>query len=161
MQQSMTPLLGQACRIFLALAYPEGPASIPAKKLLYYDLPADESIASFLPPAACAVGVCQELRGEHGTPCGYDLRLGSSSFAHLKLRLQLVKHDSHSTWVYMVDTHDAFSRDTRFPPPDHPDAKQWLLMQCANRLLKEKIEAAFEQHGLATLNSLLRDELQR
>jgi hypothetical protein len=60
----------------------------------------------------------------------------------------------------MVDTHDAFCKESRFPPPDHPDAKQWLLLQSANRLLKEKIEAAFEQDGLTTLNSMLRDELQ-
>ena len=160
MQQLTTPLLSQACRIFLGLAYPEGPSTIPAKKRAYFDLPADQPVSAFLPPAACAVGVCQELRGLSGSPCGYDFRLGSSGFAHLKLRLQPVEQNGHWTWVFMVDTHDAFSKETRFPPPDHPDAKQWLLMQNANRLLKEKIEAAFEQNGLATLNSLLREELQ-
>jgi hypothetical protein len=160
MQQLTTLALGQACRIFMALAYPEGLSSIPAQKRLYFDLPADQPVTAFLPPAACAVGVGQELRGETGTPCGYDLRLGSAGFAHLKLRLQLVKLNSHSTWVYMVDTHDAFSKESRVPPQNHPDAKQWLAMQNANRVLKEKIEAAFEQDGLATLNSLLREELR-
>ena len=53
-----------------------------------------------------------------------------------------------------------FWGDERAVPPDHPDAKQWLLMQTANRVLKEKIEAAFEHNGLTTLNSMLRDELQ-
>jgi hypothetical protein len=160
MQQLTTQLLGQACRIFMALAYPEGPSSIPAKKRIYFDLPADQPITAFVPPAACALGVCQELRGDTGTPCGYDLRLGSAAFAHLKLRLQQVMQNSHCTWVFMVDTHDAFSRECRVPPADHPDAKQWLLMQNANRVLKEMIEAAFERSGLATLNSLLREELQ-
>src|SRR5207244_1358123 len=115
---------------------------------------------AFLPPAACAVGVCQELRGETGVHCGYELRLGSSSFPHLKLRLQLVQHGGKPIWVYMVNTHDAFSKESRLPPPDHPEAKKWLLLQTANRLLKEKIEADFEKSGLTTLNSLLREELQ-
>lgn len=160
MQQLTTPLLSQACRIFMTLAYPEGPATIPAKKRLYFDLPGDQPVAAFLPPAACAVGVCQELRNETGSPCGYDLRLGSSGFAHLKLRVQQIANNSRAMLVYMVDTHDAFSKESRVPPPDHPDAPQWVALQSANRLLKEKIEAAFEQNGLATMNSLLRDNLQ-
>jgi hypothetical protein len=160
MQPLTTTLLGQACRLFLALAYPSGSPSIPAKKRLYFELPPDQPLSAFVPPAVCAAGVCQELRGASGTPCGYELRLGSSGFAHLKLRVQPVQHRDGQTWVFMVDTHDAFSKDSRFPPPDHPDAKQWLLMQTANRVLKEKIEAAFEQNGLTTLNSMLREELQ-
>lgn len=160
MQQLTTPLLSQACRLFLSLAYPEGPTAIPPKKRFYYDLAADQPVAAFLPPAACAAGVCQELRNESGTTCGYDLRLGSSGFAHLKLRVQQITHNNAAILVYMVDTHDAFSKESRVPPPEHPDAKQWLAMQNANRALKEKIEAAFELHGLATMNSLLRDNLQ-
>jgi hypothetical protein len=160
MQQLTTQLLGQACRIFMALAYPEGLTSMPAKKQPYFDLPADQPVSAFLPPAACAQGMCQELRDASGVSCGYDFRLGSAGFPHLKLRLQRVEQGSDSVWVYMVDTHDAFSKECRFPPPDHPDAKQWLQLQDANRALKEQIEAAFEQNGLATLNSLLRQELR-
>jgi hypothetical protein len=159
MQQLTTPLLGQACRIFMAISYPDGPSSVPAKKRAYFDLPPDQPITAFLPPAPGAVGVCQELCNERGEPCRYDFRLGSSGFPHLKLRLQLVKQNCHSLWVFMVDTHDSFSKESRFPPPDHPDAPQWLRMQSDNRLLKERIEAAFEQNGLATLNSILRGEL--
>ena len=106
------------------------------------------------------MGVCQELRNEMGMLHCYDFRLGSSGFPHLKLRLQLVKIHDNATWVYMVDTHDAFSRGSPIPPPDHPDAKPWMLLQKANRILKEKIEVAFEQNGLATVNSILRKELQ-
>ena len=40
-------------------------------------------------------------------------------------------------------------------------AKFALEMQKANRALKERIEAAFEQNGLATMNSLLRGGLQQ
>ena len=158
MQPLTTSLLGQACRIFLTLAYPEGPASIPAKKRVYYDLPADQPAANFLPPAASAVGVCQELRTD--TAPGYELRLGSSGFPHLKLRFQHMNANGKGTWVFLVDTHDAFSKESRFPPPGHPDAEQWLAMQHNNRVLKEKIELALEEQGLTTLNSILRGDLK-
>jgi hypothetical protein len=161
MQQLTTSMLGQACRIFMALAYPDGLSSIAAKKRVYYDLPPDQPVSAFLPPAACAVGVCQEARGDGGATTGYDLRLGSSGFAHLKLLVRLITQNCQPTWVFMVDTHDAFSKESRFPPPDHPDAQPWLAMQCVNRTLKEKIEAAFEQNGLLTLNSMLREQLKQ
>src|SRR5438067_13307431 len=109
MQQLTNLLLARACRIFMALAYPEGLSSIPAKKRPYFDLPAEQPATAFLPPAACAVGVGQEVRGDNGTLCGYDLRLGSAGFPHLKLRVQLVMLNSHFAWVYLVDTPDDFS----------------------------------------------------
>jgi hypothetical protein len=156
MQELTTNLLAQACRIFMGHAYPEGVSAIPEKKRVYYDITAAQPVSAYLPPAACAQGICQESRSENGTLCGYAIRLGSSGFPHLKLRLQLVNLNNIPTWVFMVDTHDAFSKDHMFPPPDHPDAKSWLLMQKNNRILKEKIETAFEQDGLATANSILR-----
>jgi len=160
MQQLTTQLLSRVCRIFLELAYPEGPATIPVKKRLYFEIPGDQSIEAFLPPSACAVGVCQTRKGDTGELCGYDFRLGSIDFQHLKLRLQLVNVNNVATLVAMVDTHDAFSKDASCPPAEHPDAKVWLEMQKANRALKEKIEAAFEQNNVATFNSILRDELK-
>ncbi len=63
-------------------------------------------------------------------------------------------------WVFMVDTHDGFSTNHRFPPANHPDAQAWLILQNNNRILKEKIEAGFEQEGIATMNSVLRRDLQ-
>jgi hypothetical protein len=160
MEQLTTPLLAKACRIFLALAYPVGPESIPAKKRYYQELPEDKPVGDFLPPAACASGICQTLTGDHGALVGYALRLGSSGFPHLKLQMRHLMQNNQAAIVFMVDTHDAFSKENRVPPADHPDAPQWLELQKANRALKEKIEAAFEQHGLATLNSILRDDLE-
>jgi hypothetical protein len=159
MQQLTTHLLSRVCRIFLELAYPEGPSTIPVKKRLYFDIPSEQPIEAFLPPSAGAVGVCQARSGDTGELCGYDFRLGSSHFQHLKLRLQLVNVNNVATWVAMVDTHDAFSKDTSCPPADHPDAQVWLQIQNANRALKQKIEAAFEQNNVATFNSILRDGL--
>ncbi len=158
MQSLTTPLLGRACRIFLSLAYADGPDSIPAKKRQYFDLPADQPLSSFLPPADGAAGICQEVRKD-GELCGYEFRLGSTSFPHLKLRVQNVEHNGQPALVFMVDTHDAFSKSSPHPPPNHPDAARWLEIQRVNRELKEKIEAALEANGLVTLNALLRGDL--
>src|SRR5438132_933428 len=100
MQELTTALLAKACRIFMGLAYPDGPTSIPEKKRLYYEIPLDQPVAAFLPPAACALGLCQESRSESGMLCGYALRLGSSGFPHLKMRLQLVNLNNHPIWVF-------------------------------------------------------------
>lgn len=156
-----SPLLRQACRLFLELAYPDGPQSIPERRRAYLDLPADERIGDFVPPAPAAAGIAKEIYRDSGDPCGFEFRLGSNHFPHLKLRLQEVEHNGQACWVFMVDTHDAFSKESRFPPPDHPDAERWLALQGLNRELKERIEAVFEQHGLTTVNALLRGDLER
>jgi hypothetical protein len=151
--------LRRACRIFLDLAYPGGPDTIPGKKRVYYDLPADRPVTDFLPGSPEAAEVCQVLSaGGKGTR-GYAFRLGSRHFPHLKLKTQLVDSTDTTTWVFTVDTHDAFSRDRAEPPPSHPDAGGWTALQSANRDLKEKIEQAFEAAGLTTFNSLLRGGL--
>jgi hypothetical protein len=160
MQPLTTSLLSRACRIFMDLAYPGGAATLPAKKRFYWEFADDTPITAYLPPAAEALGICQILRNKDEQPPGYEFRLGSSVFPHLKLRLQPVLKSGEYVWVCMVDTHDAFGRDARLPPPDHPDANQWLLLQETNQRLKERIETAFEQNGLATFNSILRDQLR-
>jgi hypothetical protein len=151
--------LRRACRIFLDTAYPGGPDTIPVKKRVYYDLPADRPSTDFLPPAAIAEEVCQTLCAAGQGKRGYALRLGSAHFAHLKLKVQMVDCNDSSAWVYVVDTHDAFSRASAEAPPAHPDAAAWAALQAANRDLKEKIERAFEAAGLTTFNSLLRGGL--
>ena len=128
MQPLTTSLLSRACRIFMDLAYPAGPASIPVKKRFYWELPGDKPITAYLPPAAEALGICQILPNKDGQPAGYEFRLGSSGFPHLKLRLQPVQHRGDHVWVAMVDTHDAFSREARRPPPEHPDAAPSALI---------------------------------
>jgi hypothetical protein len=142
----------------MQLAYPDGPDTIPANKRVYVDLPQAQPVTDFLPPAPAAVGIGQCLTSADGLPA-YSLRLGSAHFCHLKLKMQQVECHQRRAWVFMVDTHDAFSRASRFPPPHHPDAQAWNALQAGNRELKEKIERAFEQAGLVTFQSLLRDDL--
>jgi len=154
------PQFARACRAFLRLAYPEGPDSIPERKRVYFDLPGDLPAADFLPPAPVAEGVGQIISGPGGIR-GYSLRLGSATFPHLKLKLQLIDYNNGTGGVYMVDTHDAFSRESPQPPADHPDAAGWQALQAANRELKSKIEKALEEQGLMTLHGLLRGEVPK
>lgn len=152
------PLLARACRVFMRHAYPDGPETIPPKKRVYADLPETEPVENYLPPAPAAEEVGQVIFGANHGIRGYALRLGSARFPHLKLKLQLVDFNNSTAWVFMVDTHDAFSKSNFYPPPDHPDAAAWSALQTANRELKSCIETALEQEGLVTFHGLLRGE---
>ena len=153
-----TAVVARACRTFMALAYPGGPATIPEWKRVYFDLPLDRPVSDFLPPAPAAQGIVHAVQNPHGA-CGWAFRLGSARFPHLKLKLQLLDHKGAAMCVFMVDTHDAFSKDNPQPPADHPDAAAWLDLQRANRQLKEGIERALEAEGLVTFHGLLRSAL--
>ena len=156
MAELSATLLRQACRLFMDLSYPGGPATMPPKKRAYYEMDAARPLADYLPPSPAACGIVQELSNR----CGYDIRLGSAQFIHLKLRVLRMEHRGDRVWVFTVDTHDAFSRTSVAPPPDHPDAPAWLALQEANRQLKDRIEDEWEQAGLQTFKSMLRRDLE-
>jgi hypothetical protein len=139
-----TPLLGRACHIYLGIAYPDGDESIPSPRRFYYRISPEHSLEQILAPP-----LCQQIVGPEGEFRGYSLRLGSSVYPHLKLHI--IDCDRQATWVFTVETHDAWRLD-----PDHPDAAGWARLQEANRLLKERIENAWEAEGLLTFNGLLR-----
>jgi hypothetical protein len=140
MRNLTTALLGRACAIFLARAYPEG--TIPDGKRSYAQIEADQPLGPLLLPP-----VCQVLSAPSGGVRGYAFRLGSTVFPHLKL--QVVECDGGC--VFSVDTHDAIRLE-----PTHPDAERWAQVQATNRRLKEEIEHAWNGEGLLTFNELLR-----
>ncbi|HLN27665.1 MAG TPA: hypothetical protein VK395_07955 [Gemmataceae bacterium] len=148
--KGLTPaLFGRACRTFLKLAYPGGPTTITPAKLIFLEIPGDQSLEPLLVPP-----ICECLRTSGGGSRGYAFRLGSSIYPHLKL--QVISHDEGATCLFAVDTHDSLKLD-----PDHPDAAGWRKLQIANRGLKEQIERAWEIDGLPTFNGLLRRELDK
>lgn len=149
MTELTTALLGRACRIFLAQAYPGGPETMPAAKRRYLDLPPDAPLEPLLGPP-----VGQPLKTAEGRVRGYALRLGSTDFPHLKL--QAVNCNGGDGWVFAVDTHDAIPL-----APDDPDVERWRALQAANRRCKEAIELAWEADGLLTFQGLLRRETTR
>jgi hypothetical protein len=159
MAELTTSMLRQACRLFMELAYPGGVETIPPKKRVYYDIPADRPLKELLPPAADATGIAQEMCNRKDGVHGYEFRLGSAHFMHLKLRVQMVEHRGAPVCVFTVNTHDAFSRTSVQPPPEHPDAPRWLALQEANRQLKDLIEDKLEHAGFLTFKGLLRGDL--
>jgi hypothetical protein len=144
-------LLRQACRLFLDIAYPNGPETIPAARLPFYRIPVGADVHDYLPPAALAHGCVKALTDMHE---GYSIRLGCAAFPFLRLTLQNISHRGEWTWLCGVDTHDSWHH------PEHPDAAAWLALQIANRELKARIESAWDAAGLLTHNGLLRQELE-
>jgi hypothetical protein len=149
--------LATACGLFLKIAYPDGAATIPANKLAYNNIPPDEPIEAYLPPAKSAIGVCQDLsKTKAGIP-GYEFRLGSNRFPHLKLRIQRMEYHDEHVWVFSVDTHDRFHLAAQHLPAD--EAEHWRRIVEQNRMDKQQIEAALAEAGFITPKSLLRLDL--
>ena len=78
-----TDSLGEACRIFLGLAYPGGPDTVPDKRRLYAELPPGHDLAEYharhpFPPASFEV-----VKDPDGSIRGYAVRLGSAHFPDL------------------------------------------------------------------------------
>lgn len=143
-----TALLARACRIFLELAYPGGEHTIPHPKSDYLTVPEDRPLGDLLVPP-----LCQVLTARDGSLRGYSLRLGSACHPHLKL--QIVAHEEKQC-VFSVDTHDTLMLEN-----NSPDAPRWRQLQEDNHRLKEQIERAWQNAGLLTFKTLLRQELER
>jgi hypothetical protein len=146
--------LAQACRIYFDHAYPGAAAEIPANKSPYHCIPNDASLDAYLPPAKIAVPVCQKLKCG---ATGYQFRLGSAAFPHMKLAVQAVDLHGREVWVYSVDTHDQAHLGAK--PIDEEEAAQWRALVEQNRRLKQQIEEALALAGFLTPKGLLRIDL--
>jgi hypothetical protein len=160
MQQLTTDLITQACRVFLALAYPGGETDIPAKKRCVLAMPPGQNLLDHLANDV-AVNECCTVARRDGKVRAIWLRLGCNHYPHLKLKIQLLEHKQGDIWLFGVDSHDKFSANYFVPPPGHPEADAWMKLQAQNRMLKERIETAWEQAGVATFNSQMRRDLDQ
>jgi hypothetical protein len=104
-----------------------------------------------------ALGVCQELPRRDDAVHGYEFRLGTANYPHLKLRVQRVDHHEHDLWVYSVDTHDGFLQVVKYLSNAEADA--WRSMVEENRALKHRIEEALTLAGYMTPKNLLQLDL--
>ena len=120
---------------------------------------ADRPLEEYVPGAAIATGVCQELPLRDGVRHGYEFRLGSTNYPHLKLRVQRVDFHEREVWVYSVNTHDGFLQATSYLNAAEADA--WRLMVEQNRVLKHKIEGALASAGYITPKHLLQLDLPK
>ena len=160
MHRLTTDLVSQACRLFLAEAYCGGESTIPPRRRLLLEMESGQEMLPYLESAPGLKECCQVVTAKNGGVRALLIRLGCNHYPHLKLKAQLIDHESGSEWLFSVDTHDGFSATNFLPPPDHPDAAAWTEMQHANAALKQRIETAWEQAGLTTFNALLRRDLQ-
>ena len=151
-----TQELAGACRIFMTLAYPEGPSTIPLSKRAYAEIAVDGCLADYLPPTPKALAVCQDLSRAGGMH-GYEFRLGSAAYPHLKLRVQLMDLHESPVWVYSVNTHDGFFHASSCLSAEEADA--WKALVERNRSLKHQIETALAEAGYMTPVRLLRVDL--
>jgi hypothetical protein len=149
--------LASACRIFMDLAYPDGPRTIPEFKIPYYEMTPERSLVEFLPPAPLSVGVTKTLSRNAGGSFGYEFRLGCAHFPHLKLRVQSMDLHDREVWVFSVDTHDGFCQVTQNLGPE--DAQKWKVLIEHNRALKYAIVQALANAGHLTPIALLRIDL--
>lgn len=149
--------LAQACRIFMDLAYPEGPNTIPANRRPYCDIAADASIDDYLPPSRHATTICQDLSKLKGGMHGYEFRLGSAAHPHLKLRIQSMEFHRRDVWIYSVDTHDRFLMAALQIDP--AEAQKFRELVEYNRRLKHQIEDALALAGFLTPKGLLQVDL--
>jgi hypothetical protein len=151
----VTQDFARACRIFMALAYPDGVATVPERLRLFCDIGAERTMDDFLPSSPLCTGVTQDLsKLKTGTP-GYAFRLGSAKFPHLKLRIQRMDFHQRDVWVYSVDTHDRRAIEH----PNAEEAEAWRQLVEQNRQLKHQIEEALACAGFLTPKSLLKLDL--
>jgi hypothetical protein len=135
------------------VAYPDAQC-IPPSKRPYHEIDADRPLTDYLCPAPLAAGVCQDLSKRSGGLVGYEFRLGSARYPHLKLRVQSVDLHEQPVSVFSVDTHDNFHRATQFL--DAAESEAWRALVEHNRSLKHQIEEALAAAGLLTPVRLLR-----
>jgi hypothetical protein len=88
-------------------------------------------------------------------PRRYTIRLGNSFYPHMKLAIEMAPHDEG--WLFRVDTHDRHC----CPNADAPEYSAFCQLMERNQKQAEMIEAEWEQAGLPTFKSYLREDLKR
>ncbi len=91
----------------------------------------------------------------HTPPTRYSLRLGNSSYPHMKLVFQLSPDDQ--SFLFKADTHDKHC----CPPERSPEFTAFMQLMEQNQRLSERIEAAWGEAGLPTFKTYLREDLAR
>jgi hypothetical protein len=85
----------------------------------------------------------------------FKARLGNTFYPHMKMAVEVAADHSH--YFFRVDTHDRHI----CPKPESPEYGQFCQLMEKNQKLAESIEATWEQQGLPTFKSYLREDLKR
>lgn len=95
-----------------------------------------------------------DIRGEPGHERLF-LRLGNRAYPHMKLVIER-RPDRHG-FLFRADTHDAHC----CPTQGSREYEAFRALMDANREIATAIDAAWEQNGLPTFKTYLRDDLRR
>jgi hypothetical protein len=140
--------LKKAVELYLGIAYAGAEIPPPVQRRLAW--PEAVSLqAMFSKPPFERAG---KAPGQEGTI--YALRLGNSRYPHMKLQIQ--PWPNPPGFMLSVNTHDQVAGLDVGPA----DANAFRDLQEENQRLKERIERAWEEHGLPTFLNYLREYIQ-
>lgn len=88
-------------------------------------------------------------------PTRLRLRLGNRFYPHMKLVIE--RAPDGKTYLFRADTHDQHC----IPDPQSRDYPPFCKLMEKNQAIAQAIEAAWEQEGLPTFKSFLRQDLAR
>jgi hypothetical protein len=108
-----------------------------------------------LAPSSDFYGSAVFERDNAAHPTKFSLRLGNRCYPHMKLVIER-SPDGHGH-LLRADTHDTHCR----PTPGTRDYHVFCQLMDKNREISERIETAWEEQGLATFKTYLRDDLAR
>ncbi len=135
----------QAIQLYLDLAY-NGPPPTPVRSRL-------ETLRSLDEKNFYENPVIE--RNDAENPTRYEIRLGNRCYPHMKLAIDL--RPDQQGFLFRVDTHDRHC----CPPPTSREYEAYCNLMRENQNLSQAIERAWEQHGLPTFKTYLRDDLAR
>ncbi len=140
-------ILCRAIRVFLSQAYPNG--DVPASKQHFLNLDESHPLDVWLSQK----GVERPRDVSPGLNVKYAIRLGNSSYPHMKMLIALMEPTGEP--VFGVDTHDRLE-----VPPGSPEEAGLKELQAKNKELARIIERTWEEKGVPTQASHLKNYLQ-
>jgi hypothetical protein len=139
-------VLWRAIEVYLSHAYPAAPpASVQARVEQLRATAAGESILQS--PIF--------ERSPAGEPRKFTLRLGNRFYPHMKLSVDC--RPDKMGYLFRVDTHDRHLT----LPAGSPERAQFQRLMEENQKLATKIESAWDDAGVPTFKSYLKQDLER
>jgi hypothetical protein len=138
--------LRRAVDVYLALAYPDGGIPEVVKRRLNWE--SGEAVADLVTRAPF------ETIAKPGQRTVYCLRLGNARYPNMKMQIQ--SWPTSVGYLLSVNAHDQISGI----PDDAPGMAEFREIQESNRVLKERIEQAWDEAGLPTFLRYLRSYLE-
>lgn len=147
-------LVWRAIGIYLATTYggPPGAQGVPASTPSAIKARLD---SLRLAPADDFYGSPVFERDSQANPTKFSLRLGNPHYPHMKLVIE--RSPGGRGYLFRADTHDAHCR----PAPGSRDYSVFCKLMDKNREVADRVETAWDENGIATFKTYLRNDLAR